>query len=115
MTNDPLVFIKHMIQNIENIELFSAKITKEDFLKDKLKQYAIVRAIEIIGEAAKNLPQPFKNSHPQVNWKDIIGTRDRIIHHYFGVDLDIVWEIIIKYIPDLKKKLLYIISQESNK
>ena len=115
MTSDPLVFIKHMIQNIENIELFSAKITKENFLRDKLKQYAIVRAIEIIGEAAKNLSQSFKNNHPQVNWKDIIGTRDRIIHHYFGVDLDIVWEIIIKYIPDLKKKLLHIISRESNK
>ena len=115
MTSDPLVFIKHMIQNIENIELFSAKITKGGFLSDKLKQYAIVRAIEIIGEAAKNLSQSFKNDHPQVSWKDIIGTRDRIIHHYFGVDLDIVWEIIIKYIPDLKKKLLHIISQESNK
>ncbi|MEK6915641.1 MAG: DUF86 domain-containing protein [Nanoarchaeota archaeon] len=111
MTNNPLKFIEHILENINNIENFSANLTKDELLKDKLKQYAIIRAIEIIGEAAKNLPQQFRNSHPDVDWKEIIGTRDRIIHHYFGVDLDIVWNIVKKDLPKLKEKINKILSE----
>ena len=113
MTGDPLKFIWHILENIKNLEEFSAKLTKYEFLKDRLKQYAIIRAVEIIGEAAKNLSQEFKNSHPEVDWKEIIGTRDRIIHHYFGVDLDIVWDIVKKDLPKLEKNISEILLKET--
>lgn len=100
-----LIFIQHILDNIKNIEGFSKDLTKEELSKNKLKQYAIVRAIEIIGEAAKNLSVSFKEKYPGISWKEIIGTRDRVIHHYFGVDLDIIWEIIKNDLPNLKKKL----------
>ena len=71
-------------------------------------QDSVVRRIEIIGEAAKNIPNPFKKEHPKVAWKEIVGVRDVLIHHYFGSDLNILWEIIKKDIPMLKKQILEI-------
>jgi len=105
---DPLIFIEHIIENIENVETFSKDLTKEDLSKNKLKQYAIIRAIEIIGEAAKNLSTKFKEENSGIPWREIAGARDRIIHHYFGADLDIIWEIIKRDIPELKKKMVKI-------
>lgn len=99
------VFIRHILENIEKIEIFSKGILKEGLKNDELRQYAIVRAIEVIGEAVKNLPEEFKEKHKDIPWKEIIGTRDIMIHKYFGVDLEIVWDIIENNLPDLKKKL----------
>lgn len=102
---EPAVFIRHILENIEKIEMFSKGISKEGLKNDELRKYAIVRAIEVIGEAVKNLPEEFKEKHKDIPWKEIIGTRDIMIHKYFGVDLDIVWDIIENNLPDLKKKL----------
>ncbi len=114
MSNEnSLVFIEHILENIKNIEGFSQKLTKGELSKNKLKQYAIVRAIEIIGEAAKNLPVSLKEKYPGISWKEIVGTRDKIIHHYFGIDFDIVWNIIKKDIPELKKKIQKILKEQS--
>lgn len=106
---DSLVFLKHVLESINNIEMFTKNVSKPDFLKNKEKQSAVVRQIEIIGEAVKNLSQDFKEEHPEVQWRYIVGTRDKIIHHYFGVDLQIVWEIIEKDLPKLKKQIENII------
>src|SRR3989339_674357 len=103
MNKDPLIFIKHILENIDIIEEFSKNSSKQEIFKDKQKQYAIIRAIEIIGEAAKNLPNSFTKKYSEVNWKEIIGTRDKLIHQYFGIDLDIIWSIIKRDIPKLKK------------
>ena len=105
MKKEPLIFIKHILQNIEDIETFSKGLSKDNLEKDILRQKAIIRSLEIIGEAVRNLPDSFKKKHPETPWKDIIGTRDKMIHHYFGVDLDIVWEIIKEEIPKLKKQI----------
>ena len=99
------VFIRHILENIEKIEDFSKGISKEELKNDELRKYAIVRAIEIIGEAVKNLSSEFKEKHKDIPWKEIIGTRDIMIHKYFGVDLEVVWDIISNNLPDLKKKL----------
>ena len=77
-------------------------------MSDRLRQSAIIREIEIIGEAVKNVSENLKNKHREIEWKEIIGTRDKMIHHYFGVDLNIVWNIIKIYLPDLKEKVLKI-------
>lgn len=103
-----LIFIEHILDNINKIESFSKNMTKDELFKDVEKQYAIIRAIEIIGEAAKNISKDLTMKYSNIEWKEIIGTRDKIIHNYFGVDLDIVWNIIKINIPDLKQKILKI-------
>ena len=105
---DVFIFLEHIIENIKDIESFSKNILKEDLNKNKEKLNAIVRSIEIIGEAAKNIPNSFKEKHTQIPWKVIIGTRDKLIHHYFGVDLDMVWKIVKEDIFILKKQILEI-------
>ena len=106
------IFLEHILENIKDIESFSKNISKSDLSKNKEKLNAIVRSIEIIGEAAKNISDSFKEKHMQIPWKAIIGTRDKMIHHYFGIDLDMVWEIVKKDIPMLKKQILEIREKE---
>lgn len=96
------VFIEHILDSIRAIEEFSREITEKELTSNRLRQSAIVREIEIIGEAAKNISDDFKNKNKEVPWKEIIGTRDKLIHHYFGVDLNIVWRIVKRFIPELK-------------
>lgn len=105
---EDLVFIEHILDSINAIEEFSKNINKEKLESDRLKQSAIVREIEIIGEAVKHISINLKNNHPEVEWKEIAGTRDKMIHHYFGVDLDIVWNIVKINLPELKSKMLKI-------
>lgn len=108
MIKNPIIFIEHILENITDIESFVKNVTKEDFLKDKEKQNAVIRSLEVVGEAVKNLPQDITSKYPNTPWKKIAGTRDKIIHHYFMVNLDVVWEIIKKDIPELKKEILII-------
>lgn len=103
-----LIFIEHILESIEAIINFSKAMDKEELTSNRLKQSAIVREIEIIGEAVKNISKDLKNKHKEIEWKDIVGTRDKMIHHYFGVDLDIIWGIIKLDLPDLKEKILKI-------
>jgi len=86
--NDALSFVKDMEYDV--------------FLRDKKTIYAINRALEIIGEATKNIPASVKNRYPQIPWKKMAGMRDKVIHEYFGVDLKRVWSTVKKDIPDLK-------------
>ena len=97
--------IEHILDSIAAIESFSKNMKKEKLISSRLKQSAIVREIEIIGEAVKNISKNLKNKHPEIEWKEIVGTRDKMIHHYFGVDLNIIWNIIKINIPDLKEKI----------
>lgn len=107
-----LIFIEYIEENIGAIEDFSGDISKKDLLADKQKQYAIIRAIEIIGESVKNLPDSFIKKYPEILWKEIVGTRDKLIHHYFGVDLDMIWKIIKEDIPKLKEQIKDILQKE---
>ena len=102
---DDSIFIMHILESITAIEDFSKNLTREKLGSDRLRQSAIVREIEIIGEASKNISADFKNKHNEIPWKGIIGTRDKVIHHYFGINLDVIWEIIKENLPDLKNKL----------
>ena len=104
MKND-LVFIKHLLDGINSIEKFSRNLTKEKLSTDELRQFALIRAIEVLGEAARNISTELKKRYPEVEWKKMIGTRDKLIHHYFGVDNNVIWEIIITYLPILKKQI----------
>lgn len=105
MEKDDLIYIEHILDSINAIEDFSKALSKEELISNRLKQSAIVREIEIIGEAVRNISEKLKNKHKEIEWKNIVGTRDKMIHHYFGVDLNIVWEIIKTNLPDLKSKI----------
>ena len=105
MKRDVGLFIEDIINSIKNIEEFSKNLDKEKFSKDNLRQSAIIRQLEIIGEAVKNIPNDFREKYPGVPWKKIAGLRDVIIHTYFNIDLDVTWDIIKKDLPDLKEKI----------
>lgn len=105
---DDLAFIEHILESINAIEEFSKNMNREELASNRMKQSAIVREIEIIGEAVKNVSEETKKKHKEIQWKEIAGTRDKMIHHYFGVDLDIVWRIIKDDIPTLKEQILKI-------
>ncbi len=108
MKKDVSVFLEHILVCIDNIEEFLDNVPKESFLKNKEKQSAVIRQIEVIGEAAKNIPLPFRKKYPRIPWSDIAGMRDKLMHQYFGVDLDIVWKVCERDIPELKKKVIVI-------
>lgn len=115
MKKDPSIFIKHILESIELIEAYSKDISKATFTKDKKLQDAIIRRIEIIGEAVKNLPSEFTTKHKAVPWNDIAGTRDKLIHPYFGVDLDLTFDIVKSELPKLKKNIVEILRSEKSK
>lgn len=105
MKRDIGLFIEDILNNINDIKSFSKKLTKEEFENDKLRQNAIIRSLEIIGEAAKNIPDSFREKHPNIPWREIAGFRDILSHAYFGVKMDRVWNIIEKDLSVLKKEI----------
>lgn len=105
MRKDPLVFLNHINDAIDLINKFTEGFTKAKFFADKLVQSAVARQIEIIGEATKNLPSTFKGAHPDIPWKDIVGMRDKLVHHYFGIDLNYVWGVIKYDLPELQQQI----------
>ena len=101
MKKSSIIFLSHILENIENIEEFTKGVLKDIFLKDKEKQYAVTRGVEIIGEAVKNLSLSFREKHSLVKWSKITGTRDKLIHQYFGVDVKLLWDIVKDELPIL--------------
>ena len=105
MSKDPQILIIHILNSIKSLEKYSAGLEKEEFLKNEEKQDAIIRKIEIIGEAVTNLEHKFKEDYPSIPWQDIADMRNKLIHDYFGVDLLVVWKTCKKDLKILKKEL----------
>lgn len=114
MKKDVLIFLTHVLQSIEVIEASLKRITKKEFLRDLDKRDATVRRLEMIGEAVKNIPAEFRKKYPAIPWIDIAGTRDKLIHHYFGVDFEEVWNIVKDDFPTLKKQVEEILEKEKS-
>ena len=105
MSKDVTVFVKHILESIALIEEYISKISVDDFMKSRQIQDAVMRRLEIIGEATKNIPDSFRKEYPDIPWREIAGMRDILIHNYFGVDLELTWTTIKENLPDLKHKL----------
>jgi uncharacterized protein with HEPN domain len=94
-------YLKHIRDECEYILATTEKITYDLFIHDETLKRALVRSIEIIGEAAKNISPNFRHSHTEIDWKKMTGMRDVLIHGYFGVNYTIVWDVIINHIAGL--------------
>ena len=110
MKKDPLIFIEHIKESIENIELYSKDVSKDKFLKDKKIQDAVVRRLEVIGEAAKRIPKDFRDRYPRIPWRGMSGMRDKVIHEYFGVDAAVVWRTVREDLPPLRESIAQALS-----
>ncbi len=110
MKKNNLLFLNHILEAIKNIEDYIKNTTSsDDFVADKKTHDAVLRSFQVIGEAANNLDENFIESNPDIEWEKVIGMRNFIIHEYFGVDLNIVWDTIKEDLPTFKesiKKLL---------
>lgn len=102
MSRSAREYLRHMLDEISFVQGAAGGIQKESFLADEVLKRAIVRSLEIIGEAVKQLPTELTSQQPQIPWKAIARTRDRLIHHYFGVDYDIVWDVVENHIGPLQ-------------
>ena len=94
-----------IIEAITRIEHYTNGISYQKFMSDTKTQDALARNIEIIGEAVKNISDDFKKKHKSLDWKNIAGMRDKLIHQYFGMNLEIVWDVVINKIPELKASI----------
>lgn len=108
----PDVYLQDIWESIEYIQRFLDGVSEDEFYENVEKQDAVLRRLEIIGEAVKHLPEEIRENHPDVPWRQIAGMRDIIIHEYFGITLDMVWVVATEDILDLKAKVEEII--ESN-
>jgi len=112
MSHSPLEYLRHMRDEIEYLSEMTVGLHKERFLQDATLKRAFVRSIEIVGEASKKVPVAFRAQYPEFNWKAIAGMRDRLIHGYFGIDYDIVWDVVENKVPVLRKQIQEILQQE---
>lgn len=106
------VFLYHILDEIHFVENQTKSLEFEDFLSDPVLQRAVSRSLEIIGEASKSISIEFKNANPQIEWKKAAGLRDKLIHHYFGVEWNIIWNVIYNELPQMEKKIEAILNQE---
>lgn len=112
MSRSPLEYLRHILDEIEYVSDRVEGLSYGEFVTDETLRRAFVRSLEIIGEAAKKVPDDFKQKHSVVEWRAIAGMRDRLIHGYFGVDYEIVWDVVIRKLPLLKEAIERIIVEE---
>ena len=113
MSPSLLDFLRHIEHECAYLVGLSMDRSRSALLEDPTKSRAIVRSLEVIGEAVKKLPPDLRARYPHVEWSDIAGMRDVLIHHYFGIDYDIVWDVLQHHIPALHGELKRIIELES--
>lgn len=102
---DNRAFINHILDEVNYIIEETKDLDYDSLMSNETLKRALIRSLEIIGEATKNLSKEFRDRHPNIEWKEMAGLRDKLIHYYFGVDWDTVWDVIKEEIPKLENKL----------
>lgn len=106
-------YLRHIIDEIAFLDHQASVISEEQFMHDEVRQRAFARSLEIIGEATKLIPEDFRVTYPSIDWKAFAGLRDKLIHHYFGIDYALVWDVVTRELPGLKRKLQDILVKNS--
>ena len=109
MSFEPREYLRHILAEADYLIRESAGMGAERFMADETLQRAFVRSLEIIGEATKKVPDEFRARYPIVEWRAMAGMRDRLIHNYFGVDYELVWDVVQNHIPALRGQIASII------
>ncbi len=110
MKND-IVYYEHILECISKIQQYTKGLEHNEFIKNEMIQDAVIRNLEIIGEAANKISKQSKEENNRIPWKQIVGMRNRLIHDYFGVDSGAVWQTLIDDLPSLKEKILKIVGR----
>jgi uncharacterized protein with HEPN domain len=114
MPKDPIEYLKHIHDEcLFILSITATNLSKDEFLMDELKKRAVVRSLEIIGEATKKIPIDFKLKWSSITWKNMAGMRDKLIHDYMGVNYSIVWDVIKNKIPELNSQISIIINNQA--
>jgi uncharacterized protein with HEPN domain len=98
---DERIYLGHILDAINDIEEYTS-VGRDAFMAERMRQDAVIRKLEIIGEAVKQLSDATKGTRPEIPWKQVAGMRDQLTHHYFGVDLALVWRVVERDLPALK-------------
>jgi uncharacterized protein with HEPN domain len=106
MSREYKAYLKDIHDSIIKIEKYTKGMFFDKFASDELIQDGVIRNLEIIGEAVKNIPDDVKSEYPDIDWKKIAGLRDILVHAYFGIDIEIVWDVINNKVPHLKQRIL---------
>ena len=114
MKKDPKIFLEHIKDSISLIEEYSKGVLQSEFIKDPSLQDAVIRRLEIIGEAVKNLPVSFRSKHREIPWKQMAGMRDVLIHEYFDVDLVLTWKVVKHELSSIKKQLIELLEADTS-
>jgi len=102
MTRNVALYVRDILQNMQDAEEFTHGLSYDEFAADKKTLNAVLRSVEVIGEAAKNVPDSIRSNYPAVPWKEMAGMRDKVIHFYFGVDREAVGLAVKERIPAIK-------------
>ena len=105
MPHTDLPYLRHMLDAVERLQKYLEGVTSEKFEADEVLQDAVIRQLEILGEAASRVTQEFRNSIPEIPWSKVISTRNRLIHGYLSVDLGVVWLTATHHVPRLRSNL----------
>jgi len=112
MSHSILPFLQHILSETQYLMAHSRGLTKTEFLGDETLKRAFVRGLEIIGEAAKQIPEEVRQKYNHIDWRAIAGMRDRLIHDYLGVDYDLVWDVIVTKVAVVQREVEQIVRHE---
>src|SRR3989344_68975 len=112
MSKLPTEYLKHIRDELNYLKNTSSSIDEKRFMHAPSFQRAFARSLSVIGEAVKKLSPEFREKHAEVEWKTIAGMRDRLIHEYFGVDYEIVWDVVVNEVPKFKEQIEKLLNEE---
>lgn len=106
------LYLVDIVEAADAIAEFTAGLNEDGFYRDHKSQSAVLQKLIVIGEAAARFPDDFRNRYPEIEWRDIVAFRNILVHSYFSIKLDIVWETVIRDVPELRRQVIKILDQE---